>query len=167
MKEKTQAKSTASRAQSQMSDVADKVMKNYEQTIKTGVKLQEEAAHYWTNVVNQAAAPHDWQKRFSTATAFANGLMPAAQKRMEEVLTLMEKNSRTGAELVKKAVDAAQTPVIAESQSKWMDFWASSIGAARANTEALTEIGSRAVDSWVDFIQKNTEITEIRVPKTA
>src|SRR4051794_36516377 len=84
MKEKTQAKQNTSRAQSQMSDVADKVMKNYEQTIKTGVKLQEEAAHYWTNVMNQAAAPHDWQKRFSTATAFANGLMPAAQKRMEE-----------------------------------------------------------------------------------
>src|SRR4051812_33669144 len=77
MKQKTQAKQhtstsqQSSRAQSHMSDVADKVMKNYEQAMRTSVKLQEEAAHYWTNVVNQAAAPHDWQKRFSSATAFA------------------------------------------------------------------------------------------------
>lgn len=150
-----------------VSEMTEKAMKNYEQAVRTGVKLQEEAGRWWSNMLNQTASAHDWEKRVTTLTSVANGVMPVAQRRMEEVMELMEKNSRTGAELVKKAVDAAQTPVIAESQSKWMDFWASSIGAARANTEALTEIGSRAVDSWVDFIQKNTEITEIRVPKTA
>jgi len=78
----------------------------------------------------------------------------------------MEKNGRTGAELMKKAVDAAQTPAIAESQAKWMDFWTSSMGAVRSNAEAVTQISTKAIDSWIDFIRENTEVTEIRVPKT-
>jgi len=90
-----------------------------------------------------------------------------AQRRMEEVMTLMEKNSRTSAELVKKAVDAAQTPVVSESQAKWMEFWTSSLGAVRSNTEALTEISTKAIDSWIDFVRKNTEVSEVRVPKAA
>jgi hypothetical protein len=97
----------------------------------------------------------------------ASNVMPLAQRRMEDVMDLMEKNSRASAELMKKAVDAAQTPVIAESQAKWMEFWTSSLRAMQSNVEAFTEIGTKAIDSWIDFVRKNTETTEMRVPKTA
>jgi hypothetical protein len=118
-------------------------------------------------MVNQAAGTTDWQKRLTNMTTVASTLVPLAQERMDEVMALMEHNSRTGAELAKQAMDAAQTPVIADSQAKWMDFWTSSLGVARTNTEALTKISNKAIDSWIDFIQKNTEVTEIRVPKSA
>jgi len=163
MKERTQSQTK----EKPMSDMADKAMKGYEQAIRTGLKLQEEATRWWTNTLNQTASPQDLQNRISNVTALCNGVMPIAQRRMEEVLELMEKNSRTGAELLRKAADAAQTPVIADSQAKWMDFWAASVNAARANAEAVTEINSRAMDGWIDFIRKNTEVTEVRVPKSA
>jgi len=149
-----------------MSDMADTAMKNYEQALRTGLKFQEEAGRWWTSMLNQAAFTQDWQKRVTNMTGMANNLMPMAQRRMEEVMSLMEKNGRTGAELMKKAVDAAQTPAIAESQAKWMDFWTSSMGAVRSNAEAVTQISTKAIDSWIDFIRENTEVTEIRVPKT-
>ena len=163
MKERTQSQPR----EKPMSDIADKAMKGYEQAIRTGLKLQEEAARWWTNTLNQTASPQDWQKRFTNVTALANGIMPVAQRRMEEVLELLEKNSRTGADLMRKAADAAQTPVIADSQAKWMDFWAASVNAARTNAEAVTEINSRAMDAWIDFIRKNTEVTEVCIPKAA
>jgi hypothetical protein len=150
-----------------VSEMADQALKNYEQALRTGLKLQEEAVRWWSGLLNQTAGSQDWQRRFTSLTSLANGVMPAAQKRMEEVLDLMEKNGQTGADLVKKAVDAAQTPVIAESQAKWMDFWTSSLGAVRTNAEALTQIQTRTIDSWIDFVRQNTEVTEIRVPKTA
>src|SRR5262249_20074787 len=120
-----------------MSDMADTAMKNYEQAIRTGLKLQEEAGRWWSSMFNQANLTQEWQKRLNNMSGVANTLVPMAQRRMEEVMTLMEKNSRTSAELVKKAVDAAQTPVVSESQAKWMEFWTSSLGAVRSNTEAL------------------------------
>ena len=150
-----------------LTDMAETAMKNYEQAVRTGLKFQEEAGKWWGSVFNQGTLAQDWQKRFNNVTGMANTLLPLAQKRMEEVMTLVEKNGRTGAELMKKAVDAAQTPVIAESQAKWLEFWTSSMGVARSNAEALAQIGTKSFDSWIDFIQKNTEVTEIRVPKTA
>ncbi len=150
-----------------MTEMTDQAMRNYEQALRTGLKLQEEAVKWWSGMLNQTTTSQDWQKRFANFSNVATGVMPVAQKRMEEVLDLMEKNSQTGADLMKKAVDAAQTPVIAESQAKWMDFWTSSLGAIRRNAEAMTQINTRAIDSWIDFVRQNTEVTEIRVPKTA
>ncbi len=150
-----------------MTEMADKALKNYEQALRTGLKMQEEAGKWWSSMFNQATVAQDWQKRLNNMTGMASSLIPLAQRRMEDVITLMEKNSKTGAELVKKAVDAAQTPVIAESQAKWMEFWTSSMGAVRSNTEAVSELSGKVIDSWIEFVRKNTEITEVRVPKAA
>lgn len=149
-----------------MSDMADTALKNYEQAIRTTLKLQEEAARCWTSMLNQGTFVQDWQKRVNHFSGVTNKLVPLAQQRMEEVIGLMEKNGRAGAELMKKAVDAAQTPGVTESQAKWMDFWTSSIGAVRSNTEAVTEIGTKAVDSWIDFVRKNADVSEFRPSKS-
>lgn len=81
-------------------------------------------------------------------------------------MDFMQKNSRTTAELMKKAVDAAQTPTLADSQAKWMDFWTASIGAMRNNTETMTQIGSKAIDAWIDYVRKNSDFTDLRTPKS-
>ena len=41
------------------------------------------------------------------------------------------------------------------------------MGAVRSNAEALTQFNTRAIDSWIDFVKRNTEVNEIRVPKMA
>jgi|SRR5690348_12050306 len=149
-----------------MSDMADTALKNYEQAVRTTLKFQEEAARCWSSLLNQGAVVQDWQKRVNHLNGMANKLVPIAQQRMEEVIGLMEKNSRTSAELMKKAVDALQTPGVSESQAKWMDFWTSSMGAVRSNTEAVAQLGAKAMDSWVEFVRKNTELNGA-VPKSA
>jgi hypothetical protein len=150
-----------------VSEMANKALKNYEQALRTGLKMQEEAGKWWTSVFNQTHLAQDWQKRWTDMTGMASTLMPLAQRRMEEVITIMEKNSRTGAELMKKAVDASQTATVAESQAKWMDFWTSSMGAVRTNTEAFSDMSTKAIDSWIALVRKNSDSTEMRVPKSA
>ena len=143
-----------------MADVAEAAFKNYQQALRTGLKLQEEAGKWWSSAWNQASLTEDWQKRMNCATGLANTFVPAAQKRMEEVISLMEKNSETGTQLLKKAVDAAQTPALAESQAKWMEFWTSSMGAVRSNAEEVTHISSKALDSWIEFVRKTGDVVE-------
>ncbi len=150
-----------------MADMADKTLRNYEQALRTALKMQEEAGKWWTSMFNQTTMAQDWQKRLSNMSGMASSLMPIAQRRMEDVISFVEKNNKTSAELMKKAVEAAQTPSVAESQAKWVDFWTSSMGAARANAEAVSEMSTKAIDSWIDFVRKNTEVTELRVPKAA
>ncbi len=149
------------------SEMADSALKNYEQAVRTGLKLQEEAGKWWSSMFNQTAFGQDWQKHWANMTGVANSFMPLAQKQVEEVMGLMEKNGRQGAELVKKAVDAVHAPALAESQAKWLDFWTASMGVARSNAEAVSELSSKAIDGWVDFVRKNAEVSEVRTAKTA
>jgi len=167
MKEKTHGKESTYQRAKPLSEAADKAMKNYEQAVRTGLKLQEEAAHLWTNLLNQSASPQDWQKRFSGATAVANGVLPAAQKRMEEVLDLMEQNTKASTELFKKAADVCQTSTLPECQSKWLDLCTASVDLARSNFEAITQINSRAVDSWLNYVRKSGDITEAFASRAA
>jgi hypothetical protein len=165
MKEKTETASQAKEKMNPLSDMAEQVVKNYEQALRSGLKVQQEAGQWWNTWMNQSVPAADWQKRFPTFTNMVNDYVPAARDRMEEVAELLEQNTRTGTELLKKAADAAKAPVIADSQAKWMDFWTSSLEAARSSGEAVAQINRKAVDTWIDFIQKSTEVTEIRVPK--
>ena len=160
-------KETKSERQVPLTEMADNALKNYEHAVRTGLRLQEEASRWWTSTFSQAAATTDWQRRATEYASMANNFMPLAQKRMEEMLEIVEKNSRSGADLVKKAMDAAQTPVLAESQAKWMDFWTAAMNTMRTNTDAMSTLGGHAIDSWLNFVRKNTEITEVRVPKAA
>lgn len=150
-----------------MTDMADTAMKNYEQAVRAGLKMQEEAGKWWSSVFTQTGLGEDWQKRFGNVSAMTSEFVPLAQKRMEAMMDLMQKNSRTTTELMKKAVDAAQAPAIAESQAKWMDFWTSSIGAIRSNTEAMTQINSKALDAWMNVLRKNPDLTETRSARNA
>ncbi len=146
-------------------EIADQIMKNYEQAVQTGLKIQEEAVKCCNRVFNQAALSQDWQKRWSSFADTTNGILPEAQKRAEEVWELVEKNTRTGADLMKKAVEAAQTPGVADSQGKWLEFWTASMGALQTNTEAVAQIQSRAMDSWVGMVRQNVE--QVRSAKVA
>ncbi len=148
-------------------EMAEQAVKNCEQGLRNGLKLQEEASKWWSNVAGQTGSAQDWQKRFTHATSVATNFTNASQKRAEELLDLTEKNAKVGVDLAKKAADAMQAPSFAESQSKWMDFWTSSLGAVRSSSESMVQIGGRALDAWIDFVQKNSEATQIRVPKVA
>ena len=136
-------------------DLVGTALRNYEQVMRANLKLQEEAGKAWTSMLTKTASGQDWQKNVTHLTGMANHWVPEAQRRMQEIMALMEKSGQTSADLMKKAVDAAQAPAVAESQAKWMEFWTSSMNAMRPNTETMGEITYRAIDSWIEIMRKN------------
>jgi Phasin protein len=150
-----------------MTEMADAVRKNCEQALRTSLKFQEEAGRWWGSVFNPGACAHQWQEQFNSATRTANSVLPLAQKPVRELVDLAEKNSRASAELMKKALEAIQTQGVAESQAKWSEFWTSSLNTARENTETLSQIGAKVIDSWSGFIRHNIETAEARTSKAA
>lgn len=135
--------------------MAEEALKSYEQVLRTGLKLQLEAAQWWGKALQQAAPTPEWEKCLADYTSSAGTVLPAAQKHVEEVLHLLEKNNRDCIELVRKATEAAQTSRLAESQAKWMEFWKSSAEAARSNAEALTAANAKIVGSCLEFVEKS------------
>jgi hypothetical protein len=136
--------------------MAEEALKNYEQSLKTGLKLQKEATQWWTKSLQQTAPTADLRKWFANLGSSANDtVFPAAEKQLEEILHLLEKNNRDCVELARKATEAARTCGIAESQAKWIEFWNSSMLAARSNAEVWTQANSKMLDKCVDFFRQN------------
>lgn len=145
------------------SEIFDQALKNYEQALRTGLKVQEEAGKCWTKMLNQAASPQDLHKQMS---ALANDMIPATQKSMESCLNLLEQNSRTSVDLMKKGLETMQATSPAESQSKLMEFWESSLKTLKSNAQAIVDINSRAMDSWVGLVKKATaDVVELKAEK--
>ena len=142
-----------------LQEMAEEAMKGYEQVLKTGLKVQQEAAQWWSKALQPNAPKADWQKCVEDFTSAASTVIPTAQKQRQEALNLLEKNNKSCVELVKKATEAAQATGLAESQAKWLEFWKLSMDAARSNTEALSAVNAKMVESYMDFVEKSRRTT--------
>jgi hypothetical protein len=159
MKERTES----TKVENTIMDITGQALKGCEQAIASGLKFQEEATRRWTEMMTQAApSAQDWQKRFNAFMAAAKDLGPASQKRSEEMLELVNKNSRTSAEIYRKAAEAAQACNPSDRQAAWKDVWGASMTAIRSNAETLTQINNRIVDSWIGFVEKSAEAAQGR-----
>jgi len=135
-------------------ELFEQAMKNYEQALKTGLKLQEQSTRWCVGLLNEAASPQDWQKRMK---GLVDEIIPQTQKSVEESVKLMEKNSRTTLDLLKKAAAAAQSTSPQEAQAKFLSFWEASSGALRETAQTVAQANTRTLESWAEFVRKTIE----------
>jgi dihydroxyacetone kinase len=135
-------------------DLYDQAVKNYEQALKTAVKMQEESAKCFTAMVAQAPSLQDWQGR---AKVIADEWIPQTQKTVDEGLKILEKASRSSVDLLKKAVAAGQATTPQEAQAKFLGLWESSLNAMRDTTVAVTEANAKAFEAWMTCAGKKGE----------
>jgi hypothetical protein len=136
-----------------VAEYLEQAMKNYDQALKAGLKLQEEAGKCLTGFMTQPCGAPDWQK----LTTSANEVIPLAQKRMEECLAIVDQNSKASVELLRKAVDAASTTTFAESQAKWTKCYEGALEALRTNAQAVNQFSTKLFDSWTESVRKNAQ----------
>ena len=139
------------KAKAPASELFDQALKNYEQALRAGVKVQEEAAAYWTKVYNQAVSRPALHKQL---TSLANEVIPPTQKYLAGCLEILEQNSSATIDLMKKGVEAVQTGNPADYQSKLVEFCESSLKTAKAQGQAAIDLNSKAIDSWLAMARK-------------
>ena len=137
-----------------MTDLFDQAIKNYEQALRTGLKLQEDSGKLWTNLINHTHSPQDWQRK---AKSISDDFIPQTQKAMDDGIKLIEQNTRTSVELLKKAVATAQSASVQEAQSRFLGLWEGSLTALRDTTQSVTQANTKAVEAWMEFVRKSAE----------
>jgi len=147
------SKVMADKTKNPMSEALDLGLKNYEQALRAGLKLQEEAGQCWTKLVSQAVSPQDLQKEM---ISLANDVIPATQKSMEACLELLEQNSRASVDLLKKGIEAVQSANCADTPAKIVEFCENSLKSLRTNAQAIVDTNTKAIDSWIAFVKKAT-----------
>jgi BMFP domain-containing protein YqiC len=137
-------------------ELFDQAMKSYEQALRTGVRLQEDTARWWTNLLNQSTWSQDWQRQVSTVMSQA---IPTAQKNLEDSLRLVDQGSKTSLNLLKRAMDGTRSSAGSEVQSQVQELWQSSLNVLQSNMHAITESQAKAMESWTEFVRKGVAST--------
>ncbi len=75
---------------------------------------------------------------------------------MQGCLDLLEQNSRASVDLMKKGLEAVQTANFADTQGKLVEFCEGSLKSLKANAQAIVDINSKAIDSWMNLVKKAT-----------
>jgi hypothetical protein len=135
-------------------DLFEQAVKNYEQALKTGVRLQEECGKWWTDAFKQTSGPQDWQK---AAASMLNEVFPAAHKNVEETLRLLEQNSRGSLDLLKRATETLQSTSVADGQARVQKLWQTSLDLLQQNAQSLIQANARLVETCAQFARKRTD----------
>jgi hypothetical protein len=76
---------------------------------------------------------------------------------VDEGLKLIDQNSRTGLELLKKAVAASQATTVQDAQAKSLAFYEGCLNAVRETALAVTQATGKATESWLGYVRRSTE----------
>lgn len=136
------------------SEMFDQALKNYDQAFQAGLKAQEEAFKGLMDWAGKMQVPKDWQERWN-ATVIDS--LPLVQKRIEESLHMVEQSSRSSLDLLKQTLEAGKINTGAGAQAKIQELWEASLQTLRTNAQAVTQLNAKAVESWVQCVQKCIE----------
>jgi len=142
-------------------------MKNCEQTIRLGLKLQEETARWWSNVLHQSPAVPEWQRAMESWASLAADAIPATQKRAEEMVEVVDKANRQAMELMKQSIEVVQCSNERDRYSKAFELWSDTLKAGRSNAEQVVAVGNKAIDSWMGYVRKQVDILDSAAAKAA
>lgn len=137
-----------------MRDATETARQTFEHATNTGRRIQEEAGMWWRNMIGAV----DFQRQAETFVQLASNTVPLAKRNMQQLVAFMENSSRASTDVLKKAADAVQAPLTGESQAAWMQFWTATTKATQTNVEGLMEFGTRAMDSWSEFVRNISDM---------
>jgi hypothetical protein len=138
--------------QKMMSDMFEQAMETCNNAFKTGVKMQEEVAKWWGDLLGETSPVQDWQKR---TQAIITEAIPLAQRSAEEGMRVIDQNYRSNLDLLKKMFDAAQSDSMADARDKVQGLWEASLNTLRTNAQTLVQANAKVMESWSEFAKKN------------
>ena len=153
--------STATRIDSDVTQVMDGAFNAFGDAMKAGVQAQEEIARFWSNTFSSNGGPlGDWQKR---SKLMFEDAVPAVQKQATEWLKLAEQNYRRSVELMKKAMDGDQNGAAGNFREKTKKLWDESVAVVKESSEAMAQANVKMLELWTDILRKNLEQGEAAI----
>jgi hypothetical protein len=134
-------------------EMFEQATKTYEQLLKSGIKLQQDSAKWWSNAIADVASP-DIQRRIKSVT---DDLIPQTQKSVDDWVKIAQECTRSCTDLMKKSTAVTQSGSLQEAQTKALGVWEASLNAVCSMTQSVTQANTKALESWMDYVKKTGE----------
>lgn len=132
-------------------ELFSQAIETFETAIRTGVKMQEEYARWFTHMLGDVGSPQQWQSKGQTIIGES---MQMAQKNFDEAIRMMNQNTKIGLELMQRAFETRQIGSTSDAQARTREIWETALGALRNNTEAVVQANSRMLETWAELAKK-------------
>lgn len=142
------------KAETPQTQMLDQAAEAYFQTMKSGLRLQEEFAAKWTKTFRDTMGANDWWERMQEAM---NKATAQTRDNTEQVLKMFEHGSKDSAELIGKAFDAARVTSPIEAQYKLQQLWEASLKALNSNAQVMIQTNAKLMQDWLEFVKRNMD----------
>ncbi len=129
----------------------EQAIAKFEEAVKAGLKMQEEASSAWSEILSGAGTPQDRQTRFDDVVKES---IPKAQENFDTMPKSIESKYTSSLDLLKKAMEAAQATSFDESKNRTEVLWERSIQAMRENTQTMVQANAKISEAWTDLMTK-------------
>jgi hypothetical protein len=122
-----------------------------EAAMKAAVKIQEESTKWFTDMINEIGTPQKWQKKTQSVMEESLGV---TQKNLDEMVQVMNQNTKASLELFQKAADLRQEKSSTDPQAVAREWWETALSTVRMNTQTLMQANARVLESWAELAKK-------------
>ena len=126
-------------------------MRNYEEALKSGIKLQEESVNLWKDLLTKLGSPEELQAKLEAMRAEA---FPKARERMEEWVETFNRTSKQTIDLFGKTLSVYQATSVTDAQRRVQDLVESSLAALRANVQSALNTNAKIIASWKELVDR-------------
>ena len=152
------------KVQPNMSELFNQAIETFDSALKTGVRIQEEATRWWTDMLRETDSLQELQHRAQSMTMEA---LPSTQKNADQYMQLLDKSYHASLELMNRAFQATQSGSLTDTQHRLQEFWESTFAAMRTNAQAMVQLNSRTMETWSEMARRETSETWSATKETA
>ena len=145
------ATETKKAASETFAQVFHDAMRNYEEALKSGIKLQEESVNLWKDLLTKLGSPEELQAKLESMTA---DTFPKARERMEEFLETFNRTSKQTIDLFGKTMAIYQATSVTDAQRRMQDLIESSLAALRVNVHSALNTNAKIIASWKELVDR-------------
>lgn len=140
------------KVQPNMSELFDQAIETFDSALKTGVRIQEEATRWWTDMLRESDTLQELQHR---AQSMMMEALPTTQKNVDQYIKLLDKTYHTSIELLNKALQATQSGSLTDAQQRIQEFWEATFTALRSNAQAIVQVNTRTMEAWSEMARRD------------
>ena len=145
------ATETKKAASETFAQVFHDAMRNYEEALKSGIKLQEESVNLWRDLLSKLGSPEELQAKLESMRPDA---FPHARQRMEEFVETFDRTSKQTIDLFEKTLGVYQANSVPEAQRRVQDLIESSLTAVRVNVHSTLNTNAKIIASWKELVDR-------------
>lgn len=145
-------------------ELLDQTTKVYFETVKKGLKTQEDLAARWLDLCGKTDGGEYVPQAFRNVLREA---IPVVEKQSEETLKMVESGTRRGLDLLAEALESGHIAKPSDTESKLEKLWENSLDAMRETAGVIVRTNTQMMEAWTGVVKKAAEAAPIPPTKAA